>query len=200
MMVGRAVALGLLLVSLAAPCRAAEDIWFFGAGFESPRAGQGHLADYNRTGLTLVAGGEHPIRGTTGVMMRLAYTDFPSNPGAFAQRFGTDTGAIHLGAAHLVSMVGGVRFRRRDLAISPYFDVGFGMAILSVERRFDYAFSGSASPSRVSSTWAFTWGSGVAWRVAERYGMFLDGHWDTVPGSPGDHSWTGALRAGVELR
>ena len=178
----------------------ATDIWFIGGGIEAPRTGQGVLAYYNRPGPTLVVGGEHELAGAMGVTMRFAYSDFPSNPAA-VQRETYVREVLKNHAAHLYSFAGGLRLRRRDTRFSPYFDVGFGLGLIDTQRRYLSAGVPVApEPPGIATSWAWTWGTGLACRVRGRYGAFLDGHWDTVPGGPDDHSWTAAVRAGMERR
>lgn len=194
----RRVPAAVLLVFVLVPqIAAAANIWFAGGGLEFPRAGKGNLADWNRAGPTLVVGIEHGGSGTLGGFARLAWSAFPSN-GASPQSLPPGL-AVNAGTASLFTMAGGARLRRRDLGFSPYFDVGFGWGY-SNPHRVLYS-SGILGPgdSGGSWSWCWIWGTGVAFKPSERYGVFIDGHWDTVPEGSGP-AWTTALRAGVERR
>jgi hypothetical protein len=189
----RAAAAAMLLLATPTAAACAEVIWFAGAGLEAPRPGQGQLGDYNRAGPTLVAGGERALRGATGVTMRIAVTRFPADDAARGRHDLVENHSASLG-----TLVGGVRFRRRELAWSPYFDVGVGLGFVSTHHVFQSSYP--ASGERSSMSWVTSWGAGIGWRGRGHDGVFADGHWDTVPGGPSQHAWVASLRAGMEWR
>ena len=176
---------------------AAANIWFAGGGMEFPRAGHGDLAEWNRAGPTLVAGIEHGGSGTLGGFARLAWSAFPHNgPSVQTLSSGLD---VKAGTASQLTMAGGARLRRRDLGFSPYFDVGLGWGYTNPHRVL-YSTGILGPPDSPGNwSWCWIWGTGIALQASEHYGVFIDGHWDTVPAGSA-HSWTAALRAGLERR
>jgi len=191
------LALALLFVPVGA---GANNLWFAGGGMEFPRPGRGMLGEWNRGGPSFVAGLDWSRGGIAGATFRVAWSTFPVDTAqvGFFRAYGT---TIDARTATLGSAVAGLRLRRRDLAFSPYFDLGLGLGIADANRITQYGGSG---PTRDESTtviaWYWSWGTGIAVRAAQHYGVFVDGHWDTVPDVGNRHGWTGSVRAGVELQ
>lgn len=186
----------LLATIVASSAAASENLWFAGAGIEFPRPGSGAgFGRLHEDGGSVVLGLEHGFVATTGAMVRLTYSSFTPDHAA-----ASTLGYSEIGNASLATLVGGLRFRRRDLAFSPYFDVGLGLGLIGV-RRIGGPPNNLPSHEGVTVGPVWSWGTGVAWRPWERHGLFLDGHWDTVPGGiDRDYVWIAALRAGVERR
>jgi hypothetical protein len=197
-----ACAFALTLV-LVVPVRVrAERSFFGGVGFEAPRTGWG-LSTFSRGGLTLTAGGEHFGRGTAGVLVRVVHTSFPVNGDAGWQVSVPPATVSGNGTVSLTTVVVGARLKRRDLAFSPYFDVGIGVGFLQAHRPVASS-PASLEPAPTRSGGVWSWGAGAAWHGRGHLGLFADGHWDTVPGwgffGEAAGSQTAAVRAGLEVR
>jgi hypothetical protein len=189
------MAFGWLLLAAPASFAGTHDTWFFGGGFESPRRGSDYYGGVeHRTGPSFEAGYDHTLEGASGILMRVTGSRFPAR----VVTLGAGGMPNVVSATHtLVTLAGGPRFRRRDLAFSPFFDLGFGLGFVHATGVSVQAPYRRGRADEID--WVWTWGGGLAWRWSDRVGFFAAGHFDTVPQGYGSHMWTGSLRAGVEV-